>query len=487
MQPGDVLAERFLAGREPGQVERTLLGKATPCVGRDRELRILNELFGQCVEDVGAQAVLVTAQAGVGKSRLGREFLRGLRARGDVAIWAGRGDPLGAGSVLGLLGQAIRSACGIRDGEPLEGRQRKLVARVERIACADRQRLAELLGEIAGISFRDAARRPLPAALFLGEHLQKAFLEFLQAACEEHPIVIFLEDLHWGDLSTVQFLDRALRHLSGKPLFILALARPDVHSLFPDMWREHRTHELRLRELGKRSVELLAHHILGERVGPSIIHRMSRLSEGNAFYLEELIRATAEGKGAELPATLSAMVQSRLGAIDEGARRMLQAASVFGEVFWAGAVASLPLGEDDGRMIPRRLAALVEQELVQRHPESRFPGEEAFTFRHSLLREGAYATMTEDDRALWHRLAGEWLEQKGEQDPLVLAEHFEKGSEGSRAARYYVRVAEMALRAGQLDDAEALLASLAEGPLLMDPDRQAVLEMRNHIVAARRE
>jgi hypothetical protein len=86
----------------------------------------------------------------------------------------------------------------------------------------------------------------------------------------------------------------------------------------------------------------------------------------------------------------------------------------------------------------------VEREILVRRPESRFAGEEELSFRHALLREGAYATLTEADRALGHRLAGEWLEARGEQDARALATHFEKGGDGPAAGRHYLRAAQQA-------------------------------------------
>jgi hypothetical protein len=95
--------------RELAEGTRTLLGKATPCVGRDRELRLLEQLFDACVEEREAQAVLVTAPAGGGKSRLAQEFLRYVKESSKpIAIWIGRGDSLRAGSAFGLLGSQRR-------------------------------------------------------------------------------------------------------------------------------------------------------------------------------------------------------------------------------------------------------------------------------------------------------------------------------------------------------------------------------------------
>src|SRR5262249_47040071 len=123
------------------------------------------------------------------------------------------------------------------------------------------------------------------------------------------------------------------------------------------------------------------------------------------------------------------------------------------------------------------LTLLVEQELLTRRPASRFSGERELAFRHALLREGAYATLTDDDRRLAHGLAGEWLERHGEANPMVLASHFERGGEGERAARYYLRAAEQAFSVLDLD---ATMARAGLGLACAPPPalRLALLGMR---------
>jgi hypothetical protein len=448
--------------RELGEGTRLLLGKATPCVGRDNELTALRTMFLESAEDGTAQAALVVGPPGVGKSRLAQELVQELRRRDEaVSIWIARGDALRAGSPLGMLGQALRSACGIRESEPLEARRQKLSAKVAAwVAPGERRRVEEFLGEIVGAPFPDEDSLPLRAARLdarlMADQVRAAFVDFVGAACARGQVLLLLEDLHWGDPTTVQLLDAALRQWSERPLFILALARPEVREVFPKLWRERRLHEMRLVELSRRAGERLARHVLGDRADAETIARIVLLSEGNAFYLEELIRWTAEGKGADMPETVVAMVESRLGALDEEARKLLRAASVFGEVFWAGSVAALVGGEARRRGVMGALAPLVERELLVRRRESRFPGEEELAFRHALLREGAYATLTEGDRVLGHRLAGEWLEARGEQDARALAEHFEKGGDPAAAGRHYLRAAQQASWGGSALESAAL-------------------------------
>jgi tetratricopeptide (TPR) repeat protein len=244
---------------------------------------------------------------------------------------------------------------------------------------------------------------------------------------------------------------------------VLALARPEVFEIFPKLWAERQNvQQLRLKELGRKAGERLVRQVLGDAVGTDTVEHLVKQADGNAFYLEELIRAVAEGKGAgkaagkdmALPETVLAMVETRLARLPFEARRVLRAASVFGEVCWESGVVRLLGGAMAATMVGEWLARLVEQEVLVARPDSRFPGERELAFRHALLREGAYATLTADDERLAHRLAGEWLEGHGEADPMVLAGHFQRGREAARAAGFYLRAANQALHV--LDNEAAL-------------------------------
>ena len=455
---------------------RTLLGKPTSCVGRDRELGVLVGRFDECVEGPAAEAALVVAGAGVGKSRLSSELVRSLRARyPDVEVWTGHGDAIRAGSAFALLGQALRSAVNVADGEPLAVRRSKLQARVARhVPEGDQARVAWFLGELMGIPFPDDDSPMLRAArqdaMSMNEHIDRAWRDFLRAETDVHPVLLVLESLHWGDLPTVRLVDGALRDLKGQRFMVLALARPEVHDIFPRLWAERSFMEIRLKELSAKASANLIREALGAEVGDETLRRIVDLADGNAFYLEELIRAVAEGSSPALPPTVLAMVTARLEGLDSEARRALRAASVFGETFWSGGATALLGGESRSTNVESWFTALSEREVLVRRPASRFPGEREYRFRHALLREGAYAMLTDADRTLGHRLAGAWLEQRGETDPMALAEHFERGGDRSRAVRCFLRAAEQAHWG---NDADAAIARAERGPRRRHPRGRA--------------
>jgi hypothetical protein len=452
--------------REVLEATRTLLGKPTPCVGRERELALLDGIFAECVADPVAHAVLVTAPAGTGKSRLLGEFLRRRKDAGDdIELWIGRGDPLAAGSAFAIVAQALRRACGMLDGEPLAVRQHKLRARVARhVPAAERKRVTEFLGELVGCEITDGVSEMLRSArgsaVLMNDQIRRAFEDFVVAEATAHPLVLVLEDLQWGDVPTTKLVGGALRRAASLPLMVIGVARPEIHELFPNLWAGKVTH-VPLGDLTARAGERLIRAVLGS-VAPDLVARMLERAGGNAFYLEELIRAVAEGKGDALPDTVLAMLQARLDALDAHARRTLRAASVFGQGFWADGVATLVGGAP-------ALDALVERELIERVGDGRFPQQDEYMFRHAIVRDAAYSLLTEDDRVLGHRLAGRWLEDHGETDARVLAEHYESGGDHERAVTWYVHAAAQALEAhdfeGTIARAERGIACGATGEL----------------------
>jgi hypothetical protein len=448
----------LLFGERAAEGKRTLLGQVTPFVGRERELLTIEAIFDEVTLEQVARAVLVTSPPGVGKSRLRLELIRKLRERTPGAapahvpgtsdaprgreagfeLWLGRGDPMRAGSPFGLLAPMIRRISGVLDGEPIEARRRKLAARVGRnLAGAERARVIVFVGELAGVPFPDEESVELAAArrdaILMGDQLRRAFEDFMAAELATGPLLLVLDDLHWGDRPSLQLVDQALRNLHDRPLLVLALARPEIGALYPGLWSGRPVTQLKLAPLTRKASERLVRQVLGAGAEAEVVARIVELAGGDAFYLEELIRAVAERAGDRLPETVLAMVQQRLDGLDVNKRRVLRAASVFGGVFWVGGVHALLGGAERTPAVAAALADLAERELVHRRPLAKFPGEEEYVFRQTLVREASYATLTDTDRRLGHRLAAEWLARAGDSDPAAIAEHFDRAGEPARA------------------------------------------------------
>ncbi|HEY0137870.1 MAG TPA: protein kinase, partial [Nannocystis sp.] len=457
LEPGDgafVLMSEQSATREA----RRLLGKPTPCVGREQELAMLGAVLSTCTDESVARAVLVSGPPGMGKSRLHFEFLRRLPTRGATPlVLSGRADPVGAGSPYGILTEALLAECGAVRAEALSVQQAALRRRLARhLPAADAPRVTEFLAELCGLPFVDEASPSLRAARrdprLMNDQVSLAFVDLVRAECRARPLLLVLEDLHWGDVLTVKLIDRALRELPDQPWMVLAFARPEVDELLPARWSDV-VQEIRLGGLSKKASERLVHEVLGPSVPDETVARVVKQAGGNALHLEELIRAVAEGKGEELPETVLAMLHMRLHQLAPEARRLLRAASIFGATFSRDSVVALSgADKDDARVL---LDALIRDEVVEHRRERRFADDDDYCFRHALLRDAAYATLLDADRALGHRLAGAFLEQAGEHDPMVLAEHYRRGGEPERAVPLYARAAEQALLSNDLTSALA--------------------------------
>ena len=435
-------------------MSRPLLGKPTPCVGREAELSSLEAQLASCIEESEARAVLVTAPPGAGKSRLRHELLRRIERRGEaVTILAGRGDAMSAGAPYGILAAAIRVLAGVGSSDAKEEQRRRLRDRVgQHVDEADRERVVRFVGELCLVPFPDEDLPMLQTARqqpkIMADCLRRAVLDWLAAECGAGPLLVVLDDLHWGDALTVSVVDTALREQAGTPFFVLALARPEVHETFPRLWSDHRTQEIVLRGLSRKACGRLIREVLGKDVPRAALDRAIDQSAGNALFLEELIRSIAEGKAGGAPETVVAMLQARIGRLPAGPRRALSAASVFGQTFWGGGVARVLGLPAASREVGDWLSALIDEELIQPSPASRLPGEKEHGFRHALMRDAAYGLLTPSDVATGHRLAGEFLEAIGEPDAAVVADHFERGGDPERAATSYLRAAEESLLRG---------------------------------------
>ncbi|WP_428264386.1 serine/threonine-protein kinase PknK [Haliangium sp.] len=428
-----------------------LLGIPTQCVGRQRELATLEGLLDECLEEESARVALVTGPAGVGKSRIRTEFLQRIEHRyREVSVWLGRGDWLRSGASCGLLAELVRDAVHLAEGQPLAERQARILERAgEVVRAEDAERVAVFLGEIVNVPFEDEGRVQLTVARqdhqLMHDQMRRAFIDWLGAELLRTPVLIVLDDLHWGDLPTLRFLDAALRALRERPFMVLALAQPQVHKLFPNLFEDRGVEELRLRPLSKRASRSLIGQVL--EVPDDVVARIVERSEGNAFFLEELIRSVADGSHDELPQTVLALAEGRLATLPADARRVLRAAAIFGRTFWHEGVAALLGNAIGSTALDDILADLVEREFIADRPTSRFAHTHEYRFAGELTREVAYGTLTEEDRAHGHVRAGGWLEAAGEPEPAVLAEHFRRGGARARAVEWYRRAAEEAMEA----------------------------------------
>lgn len=448
-----IVGERAAAERA-----RTVMGREVPCVGRTRELSLFEATFRECVEEPIARASLVIAPPGIGKTRLRRELVARLLAwESPPAVWVGVADPVMEGTPYALAGDLLRRVLELPAGEPLERRRTSLLARVARSvrgsgaadpASKGREAafIAAFLGEIVDVPFGDedealrAARRNPD---LMRSRIVEAVCAFVSAEVAERPILLVVEDVHWADSASVRLLGSVLERHADSALMVFALARPSVDDVHPRLWEEQHVTRFVLEPLLRKAAEKLARAVLGDHAE---IDAIVRRAEGNALFVEELARVCAQGGAvSELPHTVAAAAEARLAALSPEARQVLRACAVFGERFWPGGVARL-VGSPVSSRVAMHIEALQQLEVVGVEATSRFAGEREYLFRHALVRDAAYAMLTDDDRAIGHALAAEWLEPRID-DSALLAHHYELGDRRDDAARCHVEAAEHALLA----------------------------------------
>jgi eukaryotic-like serine/threonine-protein kinase len=417
--------EARLEGERAASLPALAVRRDLPFVGRELEQDLITDLLERCVERGGARAVLVSGPAGIGKSRLCEEIRRSVDA---VRVIASRADPITTGAPLAMVAQ-----------------------------------VAALLAPNAApeLSFGDEQRGEDPATI--RERLAAAFLEVIAGALAGGPVALLLEDVHLCDASSIAFFARALRRFRERRFFLLMTSRPmaPASEVLTEV-EQMASVKVTLAPLGEAAMTRLARESLALRgTGPAsaatpTLSEIVRLSDGNPFFLEELVRAFALGQRHTYPAGLLASVQTRLRELDPAVRRVLRAASIFGETFsleGIGALTGSPRAHID-----RSIGILVGQEIVEPPGPSRIA-----RFRHALLREGAYSLLTPEDERLGHLLAARWLVSSGANEPLAIAEHFVRAGEPVTAAPFWSTTARRALVAGDYRGAERhALAGLAD-------------------------
>ena len=445
-----------------------LLGKPTPCVGREQELGLLDVLMTGTVEDSTCQAVLVTAPSGVGKSRLCREFLRRLGQREDeIRVLYGDGDPLTGGSPYAILRSALRRHLQLGQQTTVatsELRQHIASALSPYLPAEQKRMPIAILGELCGVPFPDEDLPALRAARndpkIMSDQIAECVLALFSGLAAQAPLVLVLEDLQWADALSVKLLATVLKDLGEQPILILGLARPEVQERFPKLWAGHRLREITLSGLPKKACEKLIAAVLGKSLSPEASARLIEQAAGNTLYLEELIRAAAGGQTTGQPATVLAMLQGRIGQLEPSARRIVRAASVFGLLFFREGVRALLQPEKSTYDVGLGLRQLVEAELITARSE------EEYSFRSALIAEAAYSLLTDEDRRVGHRRAAEFLEGAGQHDALAIAEHFEKAQLAARAAPYFLRAG---LRSFECNDLEEALRRAQRGLSCAEP------------------
>ena len=462
--------DRVLGTERAVPAVRRVVGVATPTLGREAELRTLELVYDRVERERTPRAVLVVGAAGIGKSRLLAELLKGVGSRDKPpVVLSCRGDPVRASSFAALT-QALRRSTGIQDGDPPATQRALLDARLGAVMTGDDLAHCKVfLGELAGLTEtgkNDALVTARANPGLMHRQVRAAMAALLKAESADRPFIIVVEDLQWVGHDTIKTVGWLAQWVEA-PLFAIGLTRPEAQQVGWAALGGSRGTLLELGPLSVEQLEELARLTLGDRIGElttgggrrrttsgvgrsrtsqrtlerideTRLRRVAARAGGNPLFLEEMVRALARGDRGRMPATVQAIVQAELDRLGHDAREAAKLASVFGLVFWDRALGDLA----------DALPELVEDEIVVPRRRSRFADATEYAFRNVPTYEGAYGLIDDSERARLHRHARRWLEKAGEHDATVLAHHAALAGDHGHAAVLYERGAEASLDAG---------------------------------------
>lgn len=475
--------EVFRVIRELGSHERSevaRLSRLSPLMGRERELSLMYACLEHCKRGQG-QVLLVSAEAGMGKSRLVLTLEQ--RVRGEARMLIGRCLPYGQNQALLPLRELFQSLLGLEVGATREQKLGQVLAFLGRQAIADTLPLS-VLAAFFSLPLPEGHAPVMCSPHMLREQTRRLLIHLLLLQARTGPLVLVIENLHWADPSTLEFLDELVEAASSAPILTLLTARPS----FQTTWK-HRPYftSLTLPRLEDDAAGRLIREMAGTHPLPvPVVRQILDKADGVPLFIEELTRATLESgmRGPlSIPATLRDSLMARLDRLGP-VKEVAQLASVIGRRFCyllLSAVSSLePL------VLRRHLDQLLEAGLIWLK-EAASPGRlEAYQFKHALIQEAAYESILKTRRREMHARIARTLEANFPDvtvsDPEVLARHHEEAGHGEKAAGYLLRAGRKAVqRAAYAEAITSLSHALELVPALPEAESRDRLELELRI------
>lgn len=469
---------------------------ALSLVGREAELRSLRAVFDEAVHTRACRLATVIGAPGIGKSRLAAALTAALA--GEAETVEGRCEPSGEGITFVPLAEALRAAAGIAEVDSPEVVRERLLGLFSE-QDEDRTLVVERAAGVLGVGPAGPPQETFWA-------VRRVF----EALAHRRPLVIVIDDIHWGQPMFLDLVEHLVEWVSDAPILLLALARPELRDVRDALAGPRRASAvLDLEPLDPdQSRTLVAGLLEGVELPAGLEQRVLATAEGNPLFISEMVRMLVddgvlvrEGErwvwhesaaSVEVPPTISALLSARIDRLAPDERTVVARAAVIGKHFYRGAVAELsplPVAERlDGHLEALRRREMVEPEGIY------WVDEPVFRFHHVLIRDAAYRALLKEARAELHERFAEWLERKaGElvaEHEEVLGYHLEQAygyrrqlstldahgrALGTRAAE---RLASAGRRALQREDLSAAQNLLGRALALLEPEagaRSAVL------------
>jgi tetratricopeptide (TPR) repeat protein/type II secretory pathway predicted ATPase ExeA len=475
--------------------KRLIVGeRRTTLFGRAAEMRELERAYGLAREKKQTRVVTIVGAAGIGKTRLVRDFLMRMRDVGQAPRVL-RGAARDAGPAYEVFARVLRVRFGVAEGADPE--VAKAQVRTELAAVLEDRKVGDVayfLGQLLDLDFRDS---PLIKSLasdpqqprWMRRAVVKSFLE-MDAAKGDEPLVLVFDDLHWAHGDSLELLSYLVENLRG-PILVACMARPELLARL-DGWarlggERHKT--LELPPLGEADASAVVQDLLAPCAGSGdlepLVDEAVTLAGGNPALLEEIVRLyhetgvlepapeASEAGGTrwrvhadkldhvQLPLTVQDAVVARMAALSPEERQLLERAAAMGSVFWLGGLVAIHRqtepppevwegGEgDDVALLRQLLAGLIERDYVLKLPDSTFAGDEEYVFKHNLEREALVRLTPSASERRYHRAVAEWLAFRENVDASeeyleMLARHREKAGALGLAAAAYVQAGDVA-------------------------------------------
>ena len=491
---------------------RGIEGVTTRMIGRDAELEALQAAFKRLFAGRQLAAMTVVAEAGIGKSRLLYEFEAWSEARPEkFFLFRGRATPQSQGQTFGLLRDILAWRFQIHDDDSVATARKKIEDGIVPLFLHDdgsdlAEGHAHLLGHLIGIEWRDS--RHIKGILNDPKQIRnRAFHAAAQlfrriGAIDGSPVVLQLEDLHWADSESLEFLSYLVEVNRDVPLLVLAFARPTLFEQFTGWWSGEGIHQrIDLGPLDKRASRDLAHELLIKlpEIPAALRDLVTSSAEGNPFYMEELVKMLIDQGAIEtgalwkvnaerllrsqVPLTLTGVLQARLDGLPAAERLALQQASVIGVVFWDQALAAV-----DAKAA-QQLPALTQRSLALPRPNAALEGLREYAFCHQVLHQVTYDTVLQRHKRQGHARAAQWFAGLTAQGSAragdfmgMAAEHFEKAGDEANAAEFHARAAE---HAGNRLAHDRVLAHAGRALALLGEAVPAQAELRWRLLSVR--
>ena len=455
-------AVRVLAG--VGGAQRST-GLESPFVGRDRELRVIKEMFHASAEDRKPHLISAVGMAGVGKSRLSWEFFKYIDGLADSVRWhRGRCLAYGEGVSYWALAEMVRTRADIMEGEDTATAAAKLhVAVEETLTDPEERRWAEpRLASLLGLDDRADGDQ---------ESLFAAWRLFYERLADEMPTIMVFEDMQWADEGLLDFVDYLLEWSGNHPLFIITLARPEILERRPS-WGSVRksSTSIYLEPLPEAAMERLLSTLVPGLSADLRVRILDR-AQGVPLYAIETIRMLLD-RGAlaqegsvyqvvgtvetlEVPETLHALIAARLDGLSPEERQLVQDAAVLGKTFTQDAIASLT-GKTAEDLDPL-LSSLVRKEVLSVLADRFSPERGQYGFLQDLVKRVAYETLAKKERKARHLSAAAYIESSrgSDEDEMVeiaashCLEAYRLAPDAEDAPAIRDRAREMLVRAGE--------------------------------------